>query len=514
MHCGLPMRSTVARDRSRRPRQFDLPQILRRAHRRAERVALAVTPQQLQRLHARVGLDHARSRRRRAPASRATSAARQRSPLPDSSDALPSAFNSCIVAPRWTQIEQDQAVGADARGGDGTDAGRDRAASRASVRRRHEQEIVAVGVGLGDSQRRHQGICERVEDVGEPGARSRCSGRATSGRRAPPRRRASCRWCSARRRAPCPATPVPGGGVALARVDAAVDLADDFGRLGQRPREREAVGQHVVLPVAARRIAEDAQADVADDADRLDGLGHSSDAKKSVVSRPRPLSFDAFGSLVANRNAERRPRWRLRTPGAPSCRSTMSSTLEVVSPVAVTMSRQRRAVALGDRQAVVEPAVDLHLGDRADAEADADERQRAAGCPRAPTPDTRRRARSRSRPRPARGRRRSVSGSSVTSGRCWANADAAERSSEQACGERRTSRARHQNCRLLSIEDRDRAVVDQLDAASWPGIRRWRPARAPRAILSRGPRRARAPPRAARPRRTTAGVPCGRRRRA
>ena len=51
--------------------------------------------------------------------------------------------------------------------------------------------------------------------------------------------------------------------------------------------------------------------------------------------------------------------------------------LDVVSPVAVTMSDSGAGVALGDRQAVVEAAVDLQLGDRADADADADSGNRS-----------------------------------------------------------------------------------------------------------------------------------------
>ena len=55
-----------------------------------------------------------------------------------------------------------------------------------------------------------------------------------------------------------------------------------------------------------------------------------------MVSRPIPLSFDAFGSLVANRSPNDG-----RLGVSPAMRTfvpmTMSSTLEVVSPVAVTM---------------------------------------------------------------------------------------------------------------------------------------------------------------------------------
>ena len=65
-------------------------------------------------------------------------------------------------------------------------------------------------------------------------------------------------------------------------------------------------------------------------------LPTSSDPMKSIVSRPMPLSFEAFGSLVASRRLN---------AGRPSCSlstctfvaTTKSSTSEVESPVAVTI---------------------------------------------------------------------------------------------------------------------------------------------------------------------------------
>ncbi|MNC94445.1 hypothetical protein D3C83_112990 [compost metagenome] len=62
----------------------------------------------------------------------------------------------------------------------------------------------------------------------------------------------------------------------------------------------------------------------------------SSDAKKSVVSRPMPLSLDAFGSFVAKRN----PIAGCATPSGTRrifVPMTKSSTLDVESPVAVTI---------------------------------------------------------------------------------------------------------------------------------------------------------------------------------
>ena len=103
-HCGLPTSSTEAAIDSPATAMVDLSQIRWLPHRRPERVALAVARQQLERLDARIGVDRDRRRPAEGPGSRATSAARQRSPLPDSSDQLPSALSSCIVAPRSRRV--------------------------------------------------------------------------------------------------------------------------------------------------------------------------------------------------------------------------------------------------------------------------------------------------------------------------------------------------------------------------------------------------------------------------
>ena len=80
---------------------------------------------------------------------------------------------------------------------------------------------------------------------------------------------------------------------------------------------------------------------------------------------------------------------------------TMSSTSEVVSPVDVDQRCASGALAIRSviDELLIEPAVDLDLGNRADADADADQRHREAGCRAGPTADTRRRARSRARSR-------------------------------------------------------------------------------------------------------------------
>ena len=94
-------------------------------------------------------------------------------------------------------------------------------------------------------------------------------------------------------------------------------------------------------------------------------LAPSTEAKKSVVSRPSPLSLDAFGSLVAKRrpNAGRdavSAAIRILVP------MTMSSTLDVVSPVAVTMPDNGAGSRERDAQPIVEPAIDLDLGNGAE----------------------------------------------------------------------------------------------------------------------------------------------------
>ena len=78
---------------------------------------------------------------------------------------------------------------------------------------------------------------------------------------------------------------------------AAVHFSDDFCLLRQRAGQREAVGQHVVLTISVGRIREDADADVADDADRLRGFsGEKGDeeirrvqAESAFVRRVRQL---------------------------------------------------------------------------------------------------------------------------------------------------------------------------------------------------------------------------------
>src|SRR5690349_21077043 len=63
-----------------------------------------------------------------------------------------------------------------------------------------------------------------------------------------------------------------GRGLAAPRVRPAVDFADDFEPLTHCARDGKTVRKDVVLTIAARRIPQNAQTDVADEPDRLNGL--------------------------------------------------------------------------------------------------------------------------------------------------------------------------------------------------------------------------------------------------
>ena len=114
-------------------------------------------------------------------------------------------------------------------------------------------------------------------------------------------------------------------------------------------------------------------ADIADEPDGLDGLRHRVATHRSrSVSVPRPLSFDAFGSRVANRKPMA-GRLSVSDTRRIFVAMTMSSTSWVLSPVAVT-SDDSGAMALADAEVVVEPAVDLQLRNGTEAEAEAEGR--------------------------------------------------------------------------------------------------------------------------------------------
>ena len=98
------------------------------------------------------------------------------------------------------------------------------------------------------------------------------------------------------------------------------------------------------------------------------------ETKKSVVSRPRPLSLLAFGSRVAKRNAEGRPP-AVSDSSRIFVAMTMSSTSWVVSPSKLSSGESGAAARDVIVEPVVKTAVDLQFGDRADAEAHAERRE-------------------------------------------------------------------------------------------------------------------------------------------
>ena len=154
-----------------------------------------------------------------------------------------------------------------------------------------------TGRRLAQPRLRHR---ERVEDVGEAGREpdrriDRRQAERTAARRNAPGPACSARRVSAGRGSRSPET------AAAPRRHAAVHLADELGLLRHRPRERQAVSQDVVLPVADVGSARMPTPRLPTTRIDCTVLAPSSDTKKSVVSRPRPLSFDAFGSFVANR---------------------------------------------------------------------------------------------------------------------------------------------------------------------------------------------------------------------
>ena len=103
-------------------------------------------------------------------------------------------------------------------------------------------------------------------------------------------------------------------------------------------------------------------------------LPMSAVTKKSVVSRPRPLSLLAFGSRVAKRS----PIAGLRTASGTRrifVARIRSSTSVVRSPSKSSSSDNGADSRPVHGQAIVEAAIDLKLGDRAQAEADTEGRQ-------------------------------------------------------------------------------------------------------------------------------------------
>ena len=159
-------------------------------------------------------------------------------------------------------------------------------------------------------------------------------------------------------------------------VGAADKLAHHFGLLTHRARDRQVVEQQVVLRGRPRGIAEHQQADVADHAHRLDGLGQQ-DRGLEV------LHVFAQARLVAG---IRQSRGKARGQRRPARRFTHEPhlgadvhVLQIVSGVAVEqqqVGKRRRGHALGDFQLLIAPDMHLNLGNRAHAQADPECRYR------------------------------------------------------------------------------------------------------------------------------------------
>ena len=302
MHWGLPDCEHRGRDGLASDVDRGLPKIRRLPHRGAKGVALPVTRQQLERLHAGVGVNRHAShpveilvaRDERRQTSQPVARQLRRSCHPHSAAASWRHDRAGVY--RMQPVGADPVVamahGARERGQIATGLVAASAAGNRCRRRAPSRRERTTSRNL-----------KRVEHVGEPGGEAEARVAATSGRTASRHRPASPRSCSGRRRERCRATRCRAAGRRSRVSDAAVDLADDLGRLRQRARERQAVGQHVVLPIAARRIAQDAQAA------RCRRRGPTAPSwppgptrrSRSCRGRGRSRSMRS-GSLVANRS--------------------------------------------------------------------------------------------------------------------------------------------------------------------------------------------------------------------
>ena len=110
-----------------------------------------------------------------------------------------------------------------------------------------------------------------------------------------------------------PRLSVPGGGIAFARVEPAVDLADDLDPFLHRSGERHAVGEHVVLAVAVRRLPQNAEAGVADDPDRLHRLPDQHRSIEVGRVEPEPALVARIRQPRREAHADGRPTWLLRS---------------------------------------------------------------------------------------------------------------------------------------------------------------------------------------------------------
>ena len=156
-HCGLPTRRVTA-STSAPPTSIGASAICRAPHGGAKRVAAVVRTRATPAASAGLGLDAIVPVR--AAALRASQAARHRTPLPETSERLPSALNSRIETPAPVREYDDQAVGADAAMPIAHGARERRPiARRRRCRRVDQEEVVAERVRLDE---RIRFICGRT----------------------------------------------------------------------------------------------------------------------------------------------------------------------------------------------------------------------------------------------------------------------------------------------------------------------------------------------------------------
>ena len=193
--CGAPSRARSRPRRRARPGagRVGLP------HRGAEREAGALPRQRDSSVFTPASVSTVTVAPARRSCARATSAARQRSPLPESSDGaavgVPAAASWRAASPIVKRISPSAPMPRwrwhTAR------VKRRRIGRRAVVGR--QQEVVAVGVGLDEAHWSPSGNLKGVEHVGEPGGEPDAGIARRQAERTPRRRRASRRWCSGRR---------------------------------------------------------------------------------------------------------------------------------------------------------------------------------------------------------------------------------------------------------------------------------------------------------------------------
>ena len=155
---------------------------------------------------------------------------------------------------------------------------------------------------------------------------------------------------------------------------AAVDLSDDLDALAHGAGDRQAIGHDVTLLIPACRIAQHAETDVTDHAHRLDGLADQRGDEKVGRVESQAALVAGIGQAGGEPNPDRRPARGFRHEPHLGRQHEVFDIRGLVAGE-VEQIRQRRALASGDVQPIVETAVDLDLRDGAEPEAGAERRQ-------------------------------------------------------------------------------------------------------------------------------------------